>query len=108
MSKKRRQYTREFKISVITELEAGTALGQLSREHGLHPSLITRWKKEYRQNPEGAFGGNGQAYKERAKIAKLERLVGQLYAENDFLKKALETLGKRIQEEGEGMRRRGI
>jgi len=99
MSRTRRQFKREFKISVLTELETGKTLAQLSREHGIHPSLIIRWRNEYREDPANAFGGNGRSYKEQAKIAKLERLVGQLYAENEFLKKALEILGQRAQEE---------
>jgi len=41
----------EVKISVITELNAGKPLGQLSREHNLHPSLITRWRKKCREDP---------------------------------------------------------
>ena len=106
MSKRRRQFTREFKISVLTDIETGKALAQLSREHGIHPSLITKWKREYRDDPGNAFQGNGRAYKEEAKIAKLERLVGQLYAENKFLKKALETLGQRVLEERKLARQR--
>jgi transposase len=99
MSRTRRQFTKEFKISVLTELETGKTLAQVTRENGLHPTLVCRWKKEFSADPENAFKGNGRTYKEEAKIAKLERLVGQLYAENEFLKKALETLGKRVQEE---------
>ena len=99
MNKTRRRFTREFKISILTELETGKTLAQVARENEVHPTLICRWRKEYRDGPEKAFQGNGKAYKEQAKIAKLERLVGQLYAENDFLKKALETLGQRVQEE---------
>ncbi len=39
-------------------------------------------------------------YKEQARMAELERLVGQLYAENEFLKKALTILeGKNKEEE---------
>jgi transposase len=90
MSKKRRRFTREFKISVINELDAGKTIAQLSREHNLHPTLISRWKREYRENPESAFRGNGKPAE--SKVAELERLVGQLYAENAFLKKALERL----------------
>ena len=56
-------------------------------------------KKEYFENPENVFSGNGRVYKEQARIAELERLVGRLYAENEFLKKALRTLESRIQEE---------
>ena len=63
--------------------------------------MLTRWRKELADNPDSAFKGNGNAYKEEAKIAELERLVGKLYAENDFLKKALDFLEKKAQEEKE-------
>ena len=99
MNKTRRRFTREFKISILTELETGKPLAQVARENEVHQTLICRWRKEYRDDPGNAFQGNGKGYKEQAKIAKLERLVGQLYAENEFLKKALETLGQRVQEE---------
>ena len=106
MSKTRRQFKREFKISVLTELETGKTLAQVARENEIHPTLICRWRNEYKKDPENAFQGNGRAYKEEARIAKLERLVGRLYAENEFLKKALETLGKRDQEERKGVKQR--
>ena len=99
MSKKRRKYTREFKISVITELDSGKTIAQVSREYNLHPSMITRWKEEYNKDPESAFRGNGVKSKE-SRIAELERLVGQLYAENAFLKNALERLREQIRERG--------
>jgi hypothetical protein len=55
----------------------------------------------YRKNPESAFRGNGNIYKEAAKNQELERLIGKLYSENEFLKKALGILEKRGQEEKE-------
>lgn len=97
--KTRRQYTRDFKIAVVREIETGKSLAQVSRENGIHPSLIVKWKKEYFENPENAFSGNGRVYKEQARVAELERLIGRLYAENEFLKKALRTLESRIPEE---------
>lgn len=97
--KTRRQYTRDFKIAVVREIETGKSLAQVSRENGIYPSLIAKWKKEYFENPENAFSGNGRVYKEQARMAELERLVGRLYAENEFLKKALRILESRIQEE---------
>lgn len=63
--------------------------------------MISRWKLEYRKNPESAFNGNGNIYKEVAKNQELERLVGKLYAENEFLKKALGILEKKVWEEKE-------
>jgi len=95
----RRRYTRDFKISIIREIEAGKPLVQVSRENTLHPTLIAKWKKEYFENPKHAFSGNGRRYKEEARNAELERLVGRLYAENEFLKKALKILEERMYEE---------
>ncbi len=48
--------------------------------------------------------GNGKTYKENARIAELERMVGQLYAENEFFfkKKALTALESRIRAERKG------
>ncbi len=100
----RKRYTREFKISLIRELESGKKLGQLSRENNIHPNMISRWKLEYDKDPELAFSGNGNTYKDAARYEELERLVGKLYAENDFLKKALCTLEKRVQEEKERLK----
>ena len=65
----------------------GKTLAQVPRENEIHPSLMVEWKKEYFRDRENAFRGNGRAYKEQARMAELERLVGQLYAENEFLKK---------------------
>ena len=89
MKRTRRRFDREFKISVIAEHEAGKPLAQVAREHGIHPSLPCRWKEELAENPEKAFNGNGNMYKDQAKIAELERLLGQAHAENELLKKSL-------------------
>jgi transposase len=95
----RRTYTREFKLKVLRECENGKGKAQLSREHCLHPSLISRWEKEFREDPEHAFSGNGNIYKEDARIGELERVIGELYAENSFLKKALSNLEVKLQEQ---------
>jgi len=99
MKKTRRRYDREFKISIIAELESGKPLAQVAREHGIHPSLPCRWKVELAENPERAFSGNGKRYKYEARIAELERLLGQAHAENELLKKAFAMTQKKIMEE---------
>ena len=99
MNKKRRRYDREFKISILSELEAGKSLAQVVREHGIHPSLSCRWKTELAENPEKAFKGNGNKYKDQARIAELERLLGQAHAEIELLKKAFTIAQKKIREE---------
>ena len=87
--KTRRTFTKEFKVDLLRELESCKTTAQVCREHGLHPSLVGRWRREYLKNPEDAFSGNGNTYKTDAKLAEYERIVGKLYAENAFLKKVL-------------------
>ena len=96
MTIKRRQFTKEFKLQVLREIEAGASVAQTAREHHLHPNLITKWRTQYARYAERAFAGNGHAYTDEAKVAELERLIGQLTVENAFLKKVLSRLEHRV------------
>jgi transposase len=89
MSLKRRQFTQEFKQQVLREIEAGKSVAQAAREHQVHPNCIGEWKRQLARYGEKAFAGNGNLYKEQAKIAELERLIGQQAVEITFLKRAL-------------------
>ena len=42
MSLKRRQFTREFRLQVLQEADAGKTISQLAREHQDHLTLIHR------------------------------------------------------------------
>lgn len=98
MTRPRSHYTREFKMAILSQVEVGVPVARVARENGLHPALVFRWKKEYMENPEKAFSGSGHPYKDLARIAELERMVGRLYSENEFLKKTLETMNGRVEE----------
>ena len=87
MSLKRRIFTKEFKQQIIREVQAGKSIAQASREHDLHPNLIAKWQKLHEQYAKNAFQGNGHAYTQEAKIAELERLIGQQTVEISLLKK---------------------
>jgi len=60
--------------------------------------MLSKWKREYKQNPGAAFIGNGKISKSEAKLAETDRLIGQLYAENAFLKKVLSSLETKLHE----------
>lgn len=92
MSKQRKNYSREFKIQIIREVEAGKSVAQVSREHSIHPTQIHQWKNTFKKYGDNAFQGNGKTYTEQARVAELERMVGQLTMENSFLKKVLTNL----------------
>jgi len=99
MKKIRRRYDREFKISVIAELESGKPLARIARGYGVHPSLPCRWRDELAENRERAFSGSGNRCKYEARIAELERLPGQAHAGNELLKKAFAMTQKKVREE---------
>ncbi len=69
MALKRRRFTREFKLHVVRELEAGPPPAQAAREYQVHPTGLVRWHKEHLQYAERAFTGNGRLYKDEARIA---------------------------------------
>lgn len=94
----RRSFTKEFKQSVVQQLDSCSA-AEICRENDIQPNLLHRWKKEYEANPDEAFEGNGKLWKEEAKSARYERLIGQLYAEIDLLKKSLQNLRQSRSEE---------
>jgi transposase-like protein len=84
---KRRRFTPDFKLQALREIEAGKTIAQAAGEHEIHPNLITRWRSLCDRYAEQAFAGNGNTYKLEARLAELERMVGRLTMENDFLKK---------------------
>lgn len=95
---KKRTFTKEFKQQIIQEMETISA-AEICRQHELQPQLLNRWKREYESNPKEAFAGRGKIWKEEAKLAEYKKLVGELYAENTFLKKVLANLQERRAEE---------
>jgi transposase len=86
-----RTYTVEFKRQVVEEhLGGGTSLNQLARRHDISRELLRTWVKKYEAG-EFASGASPRADRRayEAKIAGLERKVGQLTMELDLLKKGL-------------------
>ena len=93
MSGTRKRFTREFKLQVIRAYEGGMTVTELTRQYDIHPNLVYKWSQEYRNNPTGAFHGTASAsevpQQAEQRVAELERIIGQLTVENEFLKKAL-------------------
>jgi len=85
-----RTFSQEFKRQVVEELlSGGSRPAQLCRRHNISSSLLYHWKKQYGR---GTF--NNEPTAEAAlkdRIEKLERLVGRLTLENEFLKKGLQS-----------------
>jgi transposase len=93
-SVKRRIFTREFKVQVVREVEAGKSQAQAAREYQITENTISKWRKQHRKYNDRAFAGRGHAYTDEARVAELERMVGRLTMENDLLKKLLQKLNE--------------
>ena len=85
----KRGFSLEFKRRVVEELISGESHpAQLCRRYNITSSVLYHWKKQYSR---GKF--NNEPTEEgalRDRIEKLERLVGKLTLENEFLKKGLQ------------------
>jgi transposase len=85
----RRKYTPEFKARVVLEmLTEHKSAGQLSREHGIKDSVISRWKQEFIERSPSLFevGASGPDDRDQ-RIAELERMIGRLVLELEATKK---------------------
>jgi transposase-like protein len=92
MGLSRRTFTKEFKLAAVRRLEAGGSLAEVSRGLEVSPSVLQRWRHEFRQAPGNAFPGIGQRRWSEGRVAELERKIGQQAVEIDFLKGCLQRI----------------
>ena len=91
------QYTKEFKIKAVKlTLQSGIQVKQVAEGLDIHPFMLSRWRKEYR---EGKLQGDGQKRMSVKKTNKkinsreikenllLKKQIAKLKKENDLLKK---------------------
>lgn len=101
------QYTSDFKVKAVKlSMQDGLQVKQVADGLDIHPFMLSRWRKEYR---EGKLQGDGQR---RVGVTKKKKSVGraeltenarlrkeneQLRQENDLLKKWQRYLAERHQ-----------
>jgi len=85
-----RSFSVEFKRQVVQELLSGESRpAQLCRRHNISSSLLYHWKRQYSRGKFNNEPTEEAALKDR--VETLERLVGRLTLENEFLKKGLQS-----------------
>ena len=88
---KRKNHSAEFKAKVALEaIREELTLAELSKKYGVHPNMISGWKRAAIKNMASTFtkGGGDVAKASEAEIDKLHSKIGQLVVERDFLKRA--------------------
>ena len=92
MSKtKRKRYSAEFKAKVALEaIKAEQTINELGSRYGLHPNLITNWKRQAIENLAETFSTKAELTRtnDDPQINELHAKIGQLTVERDFLAKA--------------------
>ena len=90
--RKRKQFSREFKLEALRLLEEGKKPGaDLARELGIRRNQLYKWKETMDKHGEGSFPGSGRhpARESQAEeVAKLKRELSIIKEENEILKKA--------------------
>lgn len=96
--KKRNQYSAEFKSKVVLEvLQEASTVNEIAAKYGISPVVISRWKSEFLERAAEIFKkGPSSAEREldekNERVAQLERKIGQLTYEVDWLKKKSEEI----------------
>jgi transposase-like protein len=95
----RQQYPRELKIATMRELDSGKSTAEVARAYQVSPHRLMAWRGEWRAKGELAFPGHwarAEAKLDAERIPELERKIGQMTMEIDFLKKALRRFREQV------------
>ena len=93
--RKRRNYTKEFKREAVRlVLEEGRAASEVERNLGTGKNLVSRWVKEFQEDPEYAFPGQGKLKEPEQEIHDLRKELERVKRERDILKKVVAIFSK--------------
>lgn len=99
-----KRYTKDFKQKVLREMGTGESVASLARRYAVSRQLIYEWIEKQRDGALNDSAGAREAQLNR-QVGELERKVGQLTMENEFLKKTLQRLEQRYPGPAEGGQR---
>ena len=93
MARQKRSYTAAFKAQVaLAALKGDSTANELAAKHGIHPTLVSNWKKALLDGAPGLFaegGGKPAKAPDQPDPAELFEQIGRLKMELEWLKKKL-------------------
>jgi transposase len=89
MARKRRTYTREFKIEAVKLVtQEGYSIAEAARSLDIGETLLRSWKIAFQAEGDQAFPGNGRLPAVEEELHRLRADNKRLLMERDILKKA--------------------
>ena len=85
-------YDKEFKKTIVSLLESGKSVLELSTEYSVSLSSINRWRKEF--SKEKNTDSSKDDLESKLKIKALEKALKETTLERDILKKAVSIFSK--------------
>lgn len=86
----RKKHSSDFKKKVALEaLREQKTINQIAKDFKVHPVQVSEWKRQLLEGCGAVFEGSNHQESREEEIAALERKIGRLCIENDFLKKKL-------------------
>ncbi len=99
--KKRKRFTREFKLEAVKLLEEGhKPVADLARELGIRRNQLYKWKDVVDQKGNDAFPGQGRRCSTESQASEIDRLkreLAQSKEDVEILKKAAAFFAKELQ-----------
>jgi len=90
MTKKRKRYSKAFKLETLELSQASDKSdSQLEEDLGLGRGCLYNWRKQLEQDGEQAFPGKGRLKPDDEYVRNLEQELEIVRQERDILKKAL-------------------
>lgn len=91
----KKKYTPEYKARLVIEaLREEKTVSEIAAREGINKNLLQNWRNEFIENSAKVFSGSRtekeakkQTVKQQEEKEALEKKVGQLIIENDWLKK---------------------
>ena len=90
MTKKRKQYSSQFKFKVALEAVKGLqTINEIASQNSVHPSQVSTWKKQLQEEGPTVFGQETarQLKAQTARETELFEQIGRLKMELEWLKK---------------------
>ena len=88
MKRGKRVFSGAFKAQVaISALKEHETLSELAHRYELHPTMISKWKKEFQERSHEIFDTKAPEENFEAEKGRLYAKIGELEMECDWLKK---------------------